>query len=137
MSLTRLLAEMKVHQNLPDQPTPGAGYTAQYLKQLFDQAPSDIKEYINGVLIPEIEAGYASKEEIQNVVLDQIPDGTLTDVKLSNAAGQVKARVTSLEGRATTSETNITSLQNRVQIFVQDTAGAAPTGARNNDLWVW
>lgn len=36
-------------------------------------------------------------DEIAGVVLGQIPDGSLTDAKLSNAPGQIKAKVSTLE----------------------------------------
>jgi hypothetical protein len=40
------------------------------------------------------------QSDLQGVVLGQIPDGTITDVKLSDEEGQVKDRITKLEDGA-------------------------------------
>ena len=62
------------------------------VKALFDKSNVDMKTYINDTLTVEIDAQFATKTEldifatkveVQGVVLGQIPDGTLTPAKLS------------------------------------------------------
>lgn len=50
-SLTRFTANVSNHQSQPDKPA----LTSTELKQLFDKAPEDIKDYLNSVLLPELE----------------------------------------------------------------------------------
>ena len=42
----------------------------------------------------QIDTTQATKSELQNIVLGQIPDGSLTDDKLSDAVGDIKERLT-------------------------------------------
>lgn len=58
MSLSRFTADVKNHSSLPDKPV----LTPEELKKLFDKAPADIKEYLNTVLLPEIDAVIEEKE---------------------------------------------------------------------------
>ena len=57
MSLTRFLKNIKYHQSQPDRPV----LSANELKQLFDQAGVDIKDYINETLLNEIENELSTK----------------------------------------------------------------------------
>lgn len=88
-----------------------------YMQRLHDQT----RDFINITLIPWINATFSAKTEVltrtntdvytptasthpatkkyvddttAGVVLGQIPDGTVTDAKLSNTAGQIKDTVT-------------------------------------------
>lgn len=51
MQLPTFDTNVSNHQSLPDKPAMSAGE----LKRIFDKAPEDIKNYINTVLIPQIE----------------------------------------------------------------------------------
>lgn len=51
MSLTKFLKDIRYHQSNEDKPV----MTAQQLKELFDQAGIDIKEYINETLTNELD----------------------------------------------------------------------------------
>lgn len=82
MALTRDTNDYNVHQGLPDNPY-ASGYKAAEIKALFDQAANQQQEYINDTLIPEIEAQYATKNEVQGIVLGEIPDGTITNEKFA------------------------------------------------------
>lgn len=93
MELTKLDDDLDVIQKLDDEPNDVAGLTAAELKAMFDSAPNAIKAYINGTLIPGIVAllealdnGKASRAELQGVVLNQIPDGTVGTSKLAEGA---------------------------------------------------
>ena len=93
MELIKLNDDLDVIQKLDDEPNDVGGMTADELKKRFDQAPNAIKEYINGVLIPGIvelleglDKDKAGRDELQGVVLNQIPDGTVTAAKLNTGA---------------------------------------------------
>lgn len=51
MSLSEFNNDVKNHTKLPDKPA----LTANELKEIFDKAPQDIKDFINNVLIKEID----------------------------------------------------------------------------------
>jgi len=105
--------------SLPDHPS-AEGITAAQLKAVFDSnANNEIKTSVNGIInnllsktindsgadnigstvIPGVNGEnvraqlVALKNLIDTVVLGQIPDGTITDAKLSNAPGQVKEQI--------------------------------------------
>lgn len=114
-------------KNLPDvvvgQATP--------LKELFDKSDVDQQDYINNTLITELNGNNGSNkighnspsftsdnvkdafEEVQtkinNVVLGQIPDGSLTDIKLSNDPSQIKGRVSEIRTDLDTTTEKITN----------------------------
>jgi hypothetical protein len=60
----------------------------------------------------ETDTKFASKEEVNNITLGQIIDGSLTDDKLSNDAGQIKQKVGDLVGFT---QDNITNEVNAVR----------------------
>ena len=64
INLPELTADVNAHQNLPHQPT----MSANELKQAWDQPASDIKTYLNGLLIPQIQTQVGS--EIASGVAD-------------------------------------------------------------------
>lgn len=51
MALSKLTANLNTHQSQPDQPS----LTSEELKQLWDEAPNAIKEYINEILTVELD----------------------------------------------------------------------------------
>lgn len=59
MSLTKLTANLNMHQSKPDKPVD----TATKLKQDFDQPVNDIKDYINNTLTSEIDSKFATDEQ--------------------------------------------------------------------------
>lgn len=106
------------------------------LQPLFDKGTLDTKTYINSTLIAELngndgankigcnpsnlasdnvkEALEELQTNIQNTSVGAIPDGSLTDIKLSNTVGQIKDRVA-------TAETEINTLQSDVGFIESDT----------------
>lgn len=64
-------------------PNPAVGGARTQMQTLLDQ----IKDYLNGTFQTDLAA------ELEAIVLGQIPDGLLTDAKLSDAAGQIKTVV--------------------------------------------
>lgn len=93
MELTKLDADLDVIQKLDDEPNDVGGMSAEELKKKFDEAPNVIKKYINEQLLPGIaqlleslDEAKAGRDELQGVVLNQIPDGTVTTAKLNTGA---------------------------------------------------
>lgn len=74
---------MQVIQLLDNEPNDVGGMTAADLKAKFDEGGEAVKEFINNILTAEADAAFATKAEVQSVVLGQIPDGTVTQEKLS------------------------------------------------------
>lgn len=92
---------------------------APNVQATFDKGTEDGRNFINQNLLAELantlgafRIGFSNIDfssdnvgdalieilaQLQDIVLDQIPDGTVTDVKLSNADGQTKSRLTALE----------------------------------------
>lgn len=85
MTLTKLTEDVNKIQELPDQPNANNGLTASQLKAAFDAGPAAIKAYLNDILTAEIDAWFATKEELAEVVSGQIPDGSLAYTKLTPA----------------------------------------------------
>lgn len=104
MALKRFNKDISHVSKLPDTPTLENGYTPKSLKERFDMAGEDIKEYINASLINELEGengasniGIKSDEslkgttvqeglcdlagKIREVVGGQIPDGSISPDK--------------------------------------------------------
>lgn len=60
MALTKLEADVKQISKLGTYPKTENGLTTEQLKAWFDSAPEAIKEFLNGTLIPEIEAKFGA-----------------------------------------------------------------------------
>lgn len=56
LNLTNLTANVNNIQALSDRPNTADGITAQQLKEKFDKAGADIKDWANNTLIPELES---------------------------------------------------------------------------------
>lgn len=68
MSLTKCQAETNVIENLPDSPT----LEAQELKRKFDEGSSGIKDFINSILLEEIETLVATeKRNLQTIITNE------------------------------------------------------------------
>lgn len=86
MDFTPLEKDMNIISALDDEPNDVGGLTATELKAKFDEGGNAIKDYLNNTMIPEVKAALgdkAGKDELQGLVLGQIPDGTITEDKLS------------------------------------------------------
>lgn len=104
MAIPKFDKDVKIHQGLSDQPNDIDGYTAEQLKQLYDQAAVWLQEWINDTLLPNLTAeniGFAAtggvnasnlQDAVTNVqqqaagsVAGSIPNGSLTKDKLAEA----------------------------------------------------
>lgn len=116
-------------QQLPDIVTD----QAVPLKELFDKVGADIIAYVTNTLIAELNGDGGSNKighdspnlasdnvedaleelqaNIQSAVIGGIPDGTITDIKLSDAAGQIKDRVSMAEGDISALQTDVSYIE--------------------------
>lgn len=85
MALTKLTSNVAIIAALSDLPNATDGLTAAQLKAKFDEAAGLIKTYLNDTLTEEIAAQFATQEEVDGIVLGDIPDGSLTYAKLTPA----------------------------------------------------
>ena len=106
MAFTKFEKDMGIIIKLDDEPNDAGGMTADELKRKFDEAGQALKEYINETLLPELsgENGAANigakpfegapgttvqeqieqvSKRVEGVVLGQIPDHSITPVKLT------------------------------------------------------
>lgn len=81
MALTTFDEDVENISALSDQPNDNDGLSADELKALFDKASVDIKNYINNVLIPELEDKIAAAA--RGIALDNIPASILTDYSIT------------------------------------------------------
>ncbi len=58
MALTKLTKNLNHIQGLSDRPNTADGLTSSKLKEKFDQAGNDIKDFINESLIPELDDSF-------------------------------------------------------------------------------
>lgn len=80
INLTNLTANVNNIQTLSDLPNETDGLTPSALKEKFDKAGADIKAYVNGTLLPELETEFAKIE-------NEMPSNYCTnnDARLSNS----------------------------------------------------
>lgn len=73
MALTKLLTDLGFVQQLGDNPNTDNNLTAAELKAWFDKAPLAIQEYVNTVLLPELESKITDldnlTEQVNNIVI--------------------------------------------------------------------
>lgn len=71
-SLTKFTANVSNHQSQPDKPA----LTSAELKQLFDKAPEDIKDYLNNTLLPELDKIIGTMISTSDIENDVTAGGT-------------------------------------------------------------
>lgn len=120
MAITPFVADLNIISPLDTEPNDVGGLTPTILKASFDEAGLTIQTYINGSLVPELDAvhlpyiygdvgGQTIKEALDDAALGEIPDGSITALKLaSNAVTTAKI----LDGNVTLAklEANIVDL---------------------------
>lgn len=115
MALTKLDKDMEIIKKLDPEPNDVGGMTATEFQTKFDEGGIAVKDYINDTLTSEIESQFATKLEIEakadktdvytkaetstafatktdllNAQVGTIPEGSITDIYLSNAPGEIK-----------------------------------------------
>lgn len=82
MALTKMTEDVNNIQKLSDRPNEIDGLTSAELKERFDKAGADIKEYLNDTLTPEIDTAISSIPSINDYV--HTDDSRLTDSRKCN-----------------------------------------------------
>ena len=83
MAIPKLETDVKIVSKIPNYPGSEGGLTPEEFKQKFDEAPQIIKDFINNVLIPEMD-----KTIDVQALLNGVLDSTLTQ---KDKAAQAKA----------------------------------------------
>jgi len=107
MALTRFSGDDYIIRDLSDQPNDNDGLSADELKAKFDQFGSTLKEYLNGILIPELEAAIndaASGISTQGISGASIRDKTITAEKLRDTNGSEAVKTDVIRDGAVTTE---------------------------------
>lgn len=97
---------------LDDEPNDVGGLEAEEFKAKFDQSPTEIKAFINNLLIPAIQSHYATTSDIVAITQGAIADSSITEEKLAfNVATQseLDAFTASINGTASTIITNLSN----------------------------
>ncbi|SMC41022.1 choice-of-anchor R domain-containing protein [Papillibacter cinnamivorans] len=95
MAITTITDDLNIIAALDDEPNDSGGLTAAALKSKFDEAGNALKTYVNGTLIPELDAvhlpyqygvsgGQTIKEALDAATAGEIPDGSITALKLAS-----------------------------------------------------
>jgi hypothetical protein len=128
--LTKLTQDLNYHQSLADQPNVSQGLTAAQLKEKFDQAANDIKDYLNNTLISELEDSGA--ESIGASVAGLV--GTTVQMVLDSMKDLVDTKANSVEVY-TKDNLDQGQLDSRyfTEIELQSIGGAAKIGAKPID----
>lgn len=82
MALTKLTANVNNIQALSDRPNTIDGMTSSQLKEAFDKAGADIKEYLNSTLTEELDTAIATIPDSSNFV--STSDSRLTNSRQCN-----------------------------------------------------
>lgn len=90
MALTKFTQNMDIIARLDDEPNDAGGLSAAELKAKFDEGGVALQDYINETLTPEVDAQVArmdrekaTKEELRQTVLGQVPDDSITLEKMA------------------------------------------------------
>ena len=83
MALARFEKDMAIISALDDEPNDVGSLTAAELKAKFDEGGQAIKQFLNETLTPQIDSEKAGRDELEGLVLGQIPDGTITVEKMA------------------------------------------------------
>lgn len=83
MALSKFTKDMGIISALDDEPNDVGGLSAAELKAKFDEGGQALKEYLNNTLTAQADQQFATKQEVQGIVLGQVPDGSITADKLA------------------------------------------------------
>lgn len=112
MALTKLTANLNTHQSMPDQPA----LTSKELKEEWDKAPNDIKDYINQILIAELD----------RILEDKVDKVTGKALSKNDFTDSLKTKLDGIEANAN-------------KYIHPDTAGNKhiPSGGSNGQILRW
>ena len=124
MALTRFSGDADVISQLDNQPNDNDGLSAAQLKAKFDQFGSTFKDYLNNILIPELESAInAAATGIGTSGFSGaiITDGTITAEKLSSASGTQAVKTEVVRDKAITKAKLEQSVQNTLDSVADKT----------------
>lgn len=108
MALTRFTDDIEIIQKLSDLPNDDDGLSADELKEQFDLPVILLKAFINGTLLPEIEAIVAAAASgispITGLSGLSIVDGSIPSTKLKTTEGQEAVTTEAIRNSAVTYE---------------------------------
>ena len=109
MSLPTLNENLNIHQSLPDKPA----LNAEELKQEFDKAPNLIKEYLNGILLPQIDTLMVNLQN-KDINLETALN------TLNGIVSEAVSNINNLTSNVNTNTSNIKDVTNKVNINTND-----------------
>lgn len=118
MRLTKLTENLNKISSLPDKPT----LQSDELKAVFDEAGNIIKDYINNVLIDEIEKTISEEIKNSKVKVENVLTSTSIVNALSSAQGKILKDL--IDGLTNSKQKKITS------------GTSAPSGGSNGDVYI-
>lgn len=128
MALTKLTDNLNTHQSLPDQPA----MTASELKELWDEAPNAIKDYINQTLTTELDR--ILEKKVDTIVGKVLSSNDFTD-ELKNKLNGVAENANNYSHPTTTGNKHIPSGGASGQILRWKENGTAEWGNDNNTTY--
>lgn len=128
MSLPTLNENLNIHQSLPDKPA----LNAEELKQEFDKAPNLIKEYLNGILLPQIDTLMINLQN-KDISLESalnILNGIVNEAvsNISNLTNKVNTNTSNISNVTNTANTNTNDINNIKNILGATTKISSGTG---------
>lgn len=130
IKLSQLTENLNNHQGQADQPS----LTALELKKLFDKAPNDIKDYLNGTLLPELENIFANVVLVTEIVNDLSAGGSNVPIS-AEAVQTLNNTVTTLSTTVNNISTSVNGLKSGAKTTI--TSGTAnPSGGSNGDIYI-
>jgi len=106
MALTELTANLNIHQSLPDKPA----LTADELKEEFDKAGNLIKEYLNDILLSELN-GIITSLQSKDISIE----GTISS--LQRIVGEATTNVSNIQTSINNINNSITNIQNKTNSY--------------------
>ena len=110
MNISKCTADLAVISKLPDSPTE----TAASLKAKFDQAPQAIGEYLNGVMVPQLNESVSAVEQSVSEVKQSVQS-------VARAVDAVEEAVALIDGK-----------QDRISMGT-----SAPSGGYDGQIYIW
>ena len=121
MSLTKLTENLNKVGSLANRPT----LQPEDLKKIFDESDNIIKDFINEILIPEIEKLVSDTAKANKTTVENVLTSTSTTNALSSAQG------TLLKGLIDTLTFTVNGKQ---KVITRGTA--TPSGGSNGDIYI-
>ena len=121
MNISKLTADMAVISKLPDSPTE----TAASLKAKFDQAPQAIGEYLNGVLVPQLNESVSAVEQAANEAKQSV-------AQVQQSVAQVQQSVAQVQQSVNEASARIDGKQDRISMGT-----GAPSGGYDGQIYIW